>query len=216
MNQKLVARWCIYLAGLVFLAMGIMLNTKTGFGVSAVVSAQYSVSVLFGWNFGNVTMVFYIIYPLITMLLKGKNARAYDLMQIVFGFFFTRMLNILGAMLPTPATVPGRVIVLVLAIVSTGIGAAASLDMRLVPNPADGLVQAISDFTGKEMGFCKNAFDFGCMAFALAAGLIVNHSVMGVGVGIGTLASMLGIGRVIAWFNGHFKAKLLEIAGLQK
>lgn len=216
MNQKLAARWGIYLVGLVFLAMGIMLNTKTGFGVSAVVSAQYSVSVLFGLNFGNVTMVFYVIYPLITMLLKGKNARVYDLLQIVFGFFFTRLLNFLGAMLPTPSSIPARIIVLILAIIATGIGAAASVDMRLVPNPADGLVQAISDYTGKEMGFCKNAFDFGCMAFALAAGLIVSHSVMGVGVGIGTFASMLGIGRVIAWFNGHFKAKLLKAAGLEK
>ena len=214
-RKKLAVRWGIYLLGLCVLALGIMLNTKTGFGVSAVVSAQYSVSVLFGINFGNATLAFYVVYTLVSMLLKGKNARVYDLLQIVFGFFFTRLLNVLGALLPSPSGMAGRVAVLALAILFTGVGAAASLDMRLVPNPADGLVQAISDFTGKEMGFCKNAFDLGCMLFALTAGLVVNHSVLGVGVGVGTLASMLGIGRVIAWFNKRYKARLLSAAGME-
>lgn len=216
MRKTMVARWGIYLAGLSLLALGIMLNTKTGFGVSAVVSAQYSLSVLFGLNFGNVTLATYVLYTLVSILLKGKKAKAYDLLQIVFGFLFTRLLNILGAMLPSPNGIVGRLLVLIMAIVCTGIGAATSLDMRLVPNPADGLVQAISDYTGKEMGLCKNGFDFACMAFALGAGLVVNHSPFGVGVGLGTLASMLGIGRVIAWFNGKYKEKLLKMAGLAK
>ena len=50
---------------------------------------------------------------------------------------------------------------LAFAIAATGIGSAASLDMRIVPNPGDGIVPAISDLSGKETGIVKNIFD-GC------------------------------------------------------
>lgn len=43
----------------------------------------------------------------------------------------------------------------------TGIGAALSLNMRIVPNPGDGIVQAIADCTRKSVGFTKNCVDIG-------------------------------------------------------
>ena len=43
-------------------------------------------------------------------------------------------------------------VVVAAGIVLTGIGAAASLDMRLVPNPGDGIVQTLADAAGKETG----------------------------------------------------------------
>lgn len=50
----------------------------------------------------------------------------------------------------------GRLLFLALAIVLTGVGAALSLFMRIVPNPGDGLVQGISDFFGLKTGLSKN------------------------------------------------------------
>ncbi|WP_308124629.1 hypothetical protein [Faecalicatena contorta] len=49
---------------------------------------------------------------------------------------------------------PGRIIVLIFAIILTGIGAAVSLNMRLIPNPGDGIVQAIADCIGKTVLTC--------------------------------------------------------------
>ena len=48
-----------------------------------------------------------------------------------------------------------RIIALLIAIILTGIGAALSLNMRLVPNPGDGIVQAIADCIHKSVGFTK-------------------------------------------------------------
>ena len=50
----------------------------------------------------------------------------------------------------------GRFLFLLLAIVLTGVGAAMSLNMRLIPNPGDGIVQAIADTIHKSVGFTKN------------------------------------------------------------
>ena len=79
-------------------------------------------------------------------------------------------MNIFGKIIPSfiegtvPGffgTVPGRLVILALAILLTGIGASISLQMRLIPNPGDGIVQGISDFTGRDIGLVKNLFDIG-------------------------------------------------------
>ena len=44
----------------------------------------------------------------------------------------------------------GRILVLVLAIAATGVGAAFDIDVKLVPNPGDGIVQALADLAQKE------------------------------------------------------------------
>ena len=91
-----------------------------------------------------------------------------DLLQFPLSLVFTRFMNLFAAVIPDfqtayPDSFAGsfwaRLIVLLIAIVFTGIGAAMSLDMRLIPNPADGLVQAIADLSGKTLGFIKNCFD---------------------------------------------------------
>ena len=46
-----------YVLSMLILAMGITLNTKTGLGVSPIISVSYSVSEIFHLNFGNVTLI---------------------------------------------------------------------------------------------------------------------------------------------------------------
>lgn len=83
-----------------------------------------------------------------------------DFLQIPLSLIFTRFLNIFSAVIPdlysdrqsTTGEMTVRVIVLVIAIVLTGIGAAMSLNMRIVPNPGDGIVQAIADTIHKSVG----------------------------------------------------------------
>ena len=86
-------------------------------------------------------------------------------MQIAVSLIFTRFMNLFSAVIPVfETTYPdsfagsmgGRLLFLALAIVLTGVGAALSLFMRIVPNPGDGLVQGISDFFGLKTGLSKN------------------------------------------------------------
>lgn len=57
MNKKMVNRIIIYVAGLLVLALGIILNTKAGLGVSPIISVSYSISQINSFNFGNTKIV---------------------------------------------------------------------------------------------------------------------------------------------------------------
>lgn len=57
MNKKMVNRIIIYVAGLLVLALGIILNTKAGLGVLPIISVSYSISQINGFNFGNTKIV---------------------------------------------------------------------------------------------------------------------------------------------------------------
>ena len=54
-------RWLFYLAGLLILALGLTLNTKTGLGVTPIISVPYSIAQIFGFNFGDATLVAYCL-----------------------------------------------------------------------------------------------------------------------------------------------------------
>lgn len=56
MTKQMVYRLMIYLAGLLILALGLMLNTKAGLGVSAIISVSYCISLVLQLNFGDVTL----------------------------------------------------------------------------------------------------------------------------------------------------------------
>lgn len=229
-RNKLIIRWVFYLLGLLILALGIMLNTKANLGVSPIISVPYSISHIIGFNFANMTMIVYFIFVLIEMIMhtvwyltdrkEAKYIGMYiirDALQIPVSIVFTRFLNVFSALIPSVHNnIVLQIIVLLLAVLLTGIGAAMSLNMRIIPNPGDGIVQAISDTTrlkgrtGKGVGFCKNCFDIFNVCTTFLIGLFTGHILLG--LGLGTILSMIGVGRVIAVFNKLFKERMEAVA----
>ena len=119
MQKNYIYRGGFYLVGLLVLALGISLNTKTGLGVSPIISVSYSISTIWNLNFGNMTMVLYCIFVLVEILLHTilcrkelkredialehanemnlKLVLIMDLLQIPLSLVFTRFLNVFGA-----------------------------------------------------------------------------------------------------------------------
>jgi uncharacterized membrane protein YczE len=138
-----------------------------------------------------------------------------DCLQVIVSLIFTRFLNVFDYIIPDLGSemmresfwgsLVGRILVLIVAIIFTGIGAALSLNMRIIPNPGDGIVQTIADSVGKGNGFIKNCVDITCVIFTCATGLIAARKI--IGIGIGTVLAMIGVGRVIAVFNHFTKDK---------
>lgn len=211
--------------------MGLTLNTKAGLGVSPIISVSYSISEIFQLNFGNMTLILYCVFVVVELILHSVQGRKQpqknrkfvflmDILQIPLSLIFTRFLNLFAALLPTfPADsggfdqyFPQRLFILILAIVCTGIGAAMSLSMRLVPNPGDGIVQAIADGIHKNVGFTKNCFDLLNITITITLGLsLAGHLV---GVGIGTVLAVIGVGRVIALFHYLTHEKIAKLTGI--
>ena len=146
-----------------------------------------------------------------------------DILQFPLSLIFTRFLDIFSGMIPDLWTTypdsfagsfPGRILFLIIAIILTGVGAAMSLNMRIIPNPGDGIVQAISDFHHKSVGFTKNCFDLFNICLTISVGLIFAHHL--VGIGIGTVLAVIGVGRAIAAFNHFFKQPMAVLSGMNK
>ena len=85
---------------------------------------------------------------------------------------------------------------------------------RIVPNPGDGIVQAISDFIHKSVGFTKNCIDITCVITTVVVCLLCGGKIYG--VGIGTIIAMVAVGRIIAVFNHFTKKKLMQVTGLEE
>ena len=219
-RRKLINRLLSYGLGIVILALGITLNTKTGLGVSALVSIAYTVANAWNLNFALMTFLLYTCFALIEVGLKWgflpqlRKVLWKDLLQIPFSLAFSLLLNVFGGIIPVAEHVGAQIVMLVLAIVCTGIGAAMIVDMHLIPNPADGLAQTLGMVTKKGMGLGKNLLDCSCVGISAVIGLVARGRL--IGIGIGTIAAMIGVGRVVALFNRCFETKLCRTAGVEK
>jgi len=69
MKKNLFLRIVFYVAGLLILALGIILNTKSGLGVSPIISVAYSITTIGGFNFGNITFLLYSAFVVVEIVL---------------------------------------------------------------------------------------------------------------------------------------------------
>ena len=160
------------------------------------------------------TFVLYVIRVAAQFMIKGKKREFTDLLQLVLSNNFTRFLNIFLSIIPSvPDHFVLKLIILFIAVLLTGVGAAISVNARLIPNPGDGIVFAISDRTGKDLGFIKNCVALACISITILIGFIVEHKL--VGVGIGTVVSVIGVGRCVWLYNRLLKRKVSVISGME-
>ena len=213
--MKTVNRWIIYIIGMLILAMGLTLNTKAGLGVSPIISLSYAVSQLWHFNFGDMTFVLYSLFVVGELILHRGRRLISDLCQLPLSLIFSRVLNLYAALIPYEAEQEPfwmNFLLLMLAIICTGIGAAVTVNMKLVPNPGDGIVAAVGEAIGREQGVAKNIFDVCCVASTCVLGLAAAGRI--VGVGVGTVAAMIFVGRVISLVNHISRERMCRAAGL--
>lgn len=189
-------RVVVYMIGMMILGCGIDLNTKTDLGVSPIISVAYSSGTILGISIGLSTFAFYMLMILLEfILLKGKLPPV-QFLQIGASFLTSGFIQIFDMILPDLTTPLARGIGLALAITLTGIGACITINMRLIPNPADGLVDVISGYIHKDLGLTKNIFDAICIVISLIIGPLFAGRLLG--IGIGTVCAVIFTGRVIA------------------
>ncbi len=198
-HARCLLRLAVYLFGILFLALGITLNTKTLLGVSPIISIPYNISVITGAALGLVTFLFYCVLVLLQLLLLRRDFHPVQFLQILMSLLTSLFIQLFDDILPAASTVPSRLILLLLAILITGIGAGLTVGMRIIPNPADGMADVIGKKLKKNLGFGKNCFDLLSLGISCLIGLICRGYI--IGIGLGTILSMLLTGRVIALFQ---------------
>ena len=123
--------------------------------------------------------------------------------SLLFGYF-TNLFN--NALSISPESHIIRILLLAAAIVSTALGVVFILKMNIAPCAPDGLTNEISNKINKSFGFTKNIVDGVSVSIAIIIGLVFGGRI--IGIGIGTLVSVIFIGRFIALFSFVLKNQL--------
>lgn len=202
----MVKRLGLYFLGILVLGFGIVLNTKTGLGVAAINSVPYGISEMTSLSLGTATTILYIIFVVIQIMIYRK----FDLkviLQIPFSYFMGYIIDFYDGLLNfSISSLPIAFILLGIAIVATALGAYVVVTLDLIPNPADGMVKALSQVINKEFGKTKLMFDCGMMLFTIVITYIFSGAI--IGIGIGTVLSAGLIGQIIVLYNRYFTKHL--------
>lgn len=204
----------IYIIGMMVLAIGLTLSTKLSLGTSALMALPFAISKIYAFKLGNVTLIYYIFFIVIQIILhivmKKYSYIIGDILQLVVSFILTRFLNILDKLIPNFvslnnifSTIYIRLLFFIIAMLCIGIGIALVVKTRMPPNPTNGVIRTVSEFSKKDPGLIKNILDISLVLITILFSYLVKGKL--IGIGIGTILAMLGVGRIVFYFN-----KLME------
>lgn len=195
------------------MAVGLTLNTKTQLGVGSVASIAYAGSLVWGLDYGRLTFVVYMVAILLQLLLKKENRNWKICLQLPFSAVFSALLTVFGSYIRiSPEAVWQRLLLLPAAIGCTALGLLLMVDMKLIANPADALADTVGSLMGRDVGFGKNVIDVISVTVSCAIGLVFDGKI--VGIGIGTVATMILTGRLVSFFRILLEQKIQTLAGI--
>ena len=203
-------RRVIYLLGTLLLGCGIAMNTKTQLGIAPILSVAWNLSELIGIPFSLMSFFYYCFLILLQLLLLGREFEQVQWLQLLASFFTSFFIGLFGRVLPPAVSPAGKAAMLLGAILLTGTGIILTVGARFVPNPGDGMAAAIARRTGKSLGLSKNILDISSFLLAAALGFLFRGRLMGVGAG--TVVTMLLTGRVVALLQ----KPLMHLSGLDR
>ncbi|MBQ7099004.1 MAG: hypothetical protein IJO05_04705 [Oscillospiraceae bacterium] len=193
---KLAARLAIYCLGLLILAFGIALAVNSNLGVSPVSSLPYVVSQILGISLGTCTILVYICYILLQMVISRKFQPALLLQLVfstIFGWFVDGAKWVLGDFC-LPGYI-GQLVMLAASILLIGFSLVLYIDVQLAPMPAEGLVGCLSEKLGKPFSSMKTLVD--CSSVLIGAVLSLVFLGKLVGIREGTILTALLVGKMM-------------------
>lgn len=218
MNVKmLIERIFVYLAGLIVLSFGTVLYTKVNLGLYPINTVANTVSKILNLNFSNLTLILYACFCIVQLIIRTCQKEfkeiPFIILQFPLGMVFTLAVAIYDKWIPEAGQYAGtfygtvffRTCILMVAIICIGVGIVLSVEPKLIPNPADGMAYVIADALNWNMGTVKNILDIAFVGISCIICFIF-HSRF-IGIGIGTILSMLLVGRVVAFTNKFVKGR---------
>lgn len=217
-GKQLTLRWLIYAAGMLIQGLGLYLNARCGLGTSALLGVAFVLGEAVHITFGDASKIIFALYILAQFIVRGRRHRQWrDILQLPVAIFIGEVFNLLDLVIPREllqANLAVRLLVLACAVVFNGIGATLAVNMRLIPSPGDGIVQALADRSGMELGKMKRIMD--CSMVVIAA--LLSFAIFGrlLGVGLGTIVAMFAVGKIISICNRMFGDTIRTAAGMDR
>lgn len=198
----------IYIVGLNFMALGIVLNISTGLGVAALSSSIYATSQIFHLSLGTASIIWYLLFVVIQCCLSNKITKEYILeipLSFVFGYlndFYDYIINIHSS------SYVESFLLLCLALLFISLGVYLTSETNLILNPGDGIVKTISTVFHQPFYNVKNIFDISMIVCSMTLSLVTQNPFMG--IGIGTIISEFMIGRLIKIWTYSLQKRLFS------
>lgn len=198
----MIKRFIVFVVGMNVLAIGIILNTKSLLGVGSINTLPYALANILSVSLGTMTTMVYLVFIIIQLILL-KRFDLQVIIQLPFSFIFGYLIDFYDLFFSyEPTAFYMQIVILIIAIVLTALGAFLMVLGDIVLNPADGLVHTIGKVTNKDFGFVKNIADLVFIVLTVVICLVTKGYILG--IGIGTVVSAIFIGRFIALYRNIY------------
>ena len=198
----MIKRFIVFVVGMNVLAIGIILNTKSLLGVGSINTLPYALANILSVSLGTMTAMVYLVFIIIQLILL-KRFDLQVIIQLPFSFIFGYLIDFYDLFFSyEPTAFYMRIVILIIAIVLTALGAFLMVLGDIVLNPADGLVHTIGKVTNKDFGFVKNIADLVFIVLTVVICLVTKGYILG--IGIGTVVSAIFIGRFVALYQNIY------------
>ena len=188
-----------YFGGLVVMAMGVVLMKRVDLGISPITAVPAAVSAITPFTLGNMTIFLHVLC-VIGQIIVVKRVTLKSILTMLVGVPFGYIID--GLMLlfdPGALGWPARIILLVIGLALSGLGVQLVVSSDLMLPAPDELSHTISQVYHKKLSNVKIISDAVYVAIAVAVDLIFSRRVFTVGVG--TVLSVLLVGRFVGWFG---------------
>ncbi len=195
----MIKRICLYIVGLLILCLGVVLNTKTNLGVAAINVTPFVLSKTTSITLGNAVFIMYCVFIICECILNRK-IDILTILQLPISLLFGKLVDLFNTLLNFEANnFFVGIIMLLIAITLVALGTTLVISQNLVPNAPDGFVNAIGAKMNKPFGYVKLRFDIICVCIAFIISLVLSGKI--IGIGIGTIISMLLTGNMCSYFK---------------
>lgn len=208
---RTVLRMAMYLAGVVILALGMVVQTESGLGVASLTCFAQVIADILGTSLGSMITATYCTYIVAQALILRRQFQPRILLEVFFSAVIGIFTDFFMAVMPIhPEGLPAQVATMVFSLVLISFGVSLVVNMGVVPNAPDGLVQVISEKLRRRFGDVKVVFDTSHVVVALVLSWTMLHTIDAFGVT--TVIAALFLGKFINVMNGLFAAKFQQTA----
>lgn len=208
---RTVLRMAMYLAGVVILALGMVVQTESGLGVASLTCFAQVIADILGTSLGSMITATYCTYIVAQALILRRQFQPRILLEVFFSAVIGIFTDFFMAVMPIhPEGLPAQVATMVFSLVLISFGVSLVVNMGVVPNAPDGLVQVISEKLRRRFGDVKVVFDTSHVVVALVLSWTVLHTIDAFGVT--TVIAALFLGKFINVMNSLFAAKFQQAA----
>ena len=192
-----IKRYALFLLSIFIMGMGISLVTLSHLGTTPITSPPYVLSLSHPTSFGVLTMCTNIVFVLFEILILGKQFPKEQYLQLIVGPILGLSIDFWSLVI-TYIPKPFYIIKLLMVLVGCTVIAYSTilqLKAKVVNNPAEGVVKALSKKTSKSFGIIKLYFDITLVVIAILISLLILGSIEGIREG--TIISALIVGLII-------------------